>query len=271
MESPAPLQHVFIDFENVQEIAPAAFAPKTASYVLLLGSKQRKLDAGLLEQLLQHAASVELVRLTSPGRNALDFTLAYYVGRAVAADPTGCFHIVSRDKGYDPLIAHLKTRNIEARRIEDFTAVAVTGAAAPASAPAPARRTQPSAKTSAAAKSGAAPQAREPLPEKETPASSVFGFFRRATPGRPAKPAATPPARPPVSALDPAATAALEILRRPTTNRPRSEAKLINLLRSQLSGKPSEDEVKHRIMTLIDTGYLDIDGRGRVAYYFERA
>jgi len=57
---------------------------------------------------------VQLVRLTATGKNALDFTLAYYVGRAVAADPTGFFHIVSKDTGYDPLIEHLRSKHIRA-------------------------------------------------------------------------------------------------------------------------------------------------------------
>jgi len=266
MHSPAPVHHVFIDFENVQEIAPEAFAAKTASYVLLLGSKQRKLDAALLEQLLQHAASVELVRLTSPGRNALDFTLAYYVGRGVAADPTGCFHIVSRDKGYDPLIVHLRSRNIDARRIEDFTAVAVAGGTTPA----PARPTQATPRYAPPAKAGATAQARPTPPVTDAPASSVFGFFRRAAPNRPAKPSMAAPARTPASALDAEAPSVLEFLRRRATNRPRSEKRLINQLTSHLGGKPSEDEVKQLIMTLINEGHLDIDARGRVTYYFEK-
>jgi hypothetical protein len=269
MDSPAPLHFVFIDFENVQDVAPTAFAANTASYILLLGSKQRKLDAALLEQLLQHAASVELVRLTSPGRNALDFTLAYYVGRAVAANPGGCFHIVSRDKGYDPLILHLTSRNINARRIEDFTADAVAGSAAPAHAPLPVRRNQPAAKSASSARAAAAPVRPEP-PVDETPASSVFGFFRRSGSNRPTKPAPAPQARPSATALDVKTTSVLEFLRRRTTNRPRSEKRLINQLTSHLGGKPSEDEVKYLIMTLINEGHLDIDARGRVTYQFEQ-
>jgi hypothetical protein len=72
---------------------------------------------------------VELVRLTSAGKNALDFTLAYYVGRAVAADPTGVFHIVSKDTGYDPLIKHLWSRHISAERHDSFDSLPFAGSA----------------------------------------------------------------------------------------------------------------------------------------------
>src|SRR5258706_7373163 len=108
---PPPVNHVFVDFENVHEIDLAIIGAKAVSFTLLLGSRQTKLDVSIVEKLLEHAASVQLVRLTSTGKNALDFTLAYYVGRAVAADPTGFFHIVSKDAGYDPLIEHLRSQH----------------------------------------------------------------------------------------------------------------------------------------------------------------
>ena len=55
---------------------------------------------------------------------ALDFALAYYVGRAVMSDPTGHFHIVSKDTGFDPLIEHLRSRHIHAYRHNSFTTLA---------------------------------------------------------------------------------------------------------------------------------------------------
>src|SRR3954471_10219744 len=99
---PLPLNHVFVDFENVHTVDLSVIGSKAVSFTLLVGLRQTKLDVSLVEKLFEHAVSVQLVRLTSAGKNALDFTLAYYVGRAVAADPTGFFHIVSRDTGYDP-------------------------------------------------------------------------------------------------------------------------------------------------------------------------
>jgi hypothetical protein len=126
------MNHVFVDFENVHEVDPALFGAKSVSLTLLLGARQTKLDAALVEKLLEHAASVQLVRLTSSGKNALDFTLAYYVGRAVMADPTGHFHIVSGDTGFDPLIEHLRSRHIHADRHDNFS---------PLTSPAPAKTT----------------------------------------------------------------------------------------------------------------------------------
>lgn len=126
-ELPLPLNHVFVDFENVHQIDFSVMGSKPVHFTLLVGARQPRMDVALVEQLLKNADSVELVRLTSPGQNALDFALAYYVGRAAVADPTGYFHIISKDKGFDPLIEHLRSRRIRARRHDDFSTLTFSG------------------------------------------------------------------------------------------------------------------------------------------------
>ena len=129
------VHHVFVDFENVHEIDLAVIGNEAVSFTLLVGPRQTKLDVRLVEKLFEHATSVQLVRLASTGRNALDFILTYYVGRAVAFDPTGCFHIVSGDTGFNPLIEHLLSKRIQARRHDSFATLTFDGPAMP-SAPA---------------------------------------------------------------------------------------------------------------------------------------
>jgi hypothetical protein len=118
---PPPMNHVLVDCENVHEVDPSLIGAKAVSFTLLLGAKQTKLNAVLVEKLLEHAAAVELIRLSSGGKNALDFALSYYLGRKVLADPTAYFHVITKDKGYDPLIEHLRSRHINARRHDDFS------------------------------------------------------------------------------------------------------------------------------------------------------
>jgi len=118
---PPAMNHVFVDFENVHEPDLSIIGQKAVTFILLLGARQTKLDVALVEKMMQNVASVQLIRLTSSGKNALDFTLAYYLGRAVVTDPTGYFHIVSKDTGYDALIEHLKSRHIRAHRHDDFS------------------------------------------------------------------------------------------------------------------------------------------------------
>ena len=137
MSTPAApaMNHVFVDFENVQTVDLALIGSKGVSLKLLLGANQTKLNLDLVEKLMKHAASVELIRLTFSGKNALDFALAYYLGRAVLADPTAYFHIVSKDTGFDPLIKHLQSRHVHVRRHGDFSTL--TFSALPKSPPAP--------------------------------------------------------------------------------------------------------------------------------------
>jgi hypothetical protein len=157
---PPPLNHVFVDFENVHEIDLAVIGNEAVSFTLLVGPRQTKLDARLVEKLFEHATSVQLVRLASTGRNALDFILTYYVGRAVAFDPTGCFHIVSRDKGFDPLIQHLLSKRIEARRHESFATLTFSASAKPVAPPVRTAAAKP--------KSPAKPKAPRPMPDERT-------------------------------------------------------------------------------------------------------
>jgi hypothetical protein len=124
---PPPMNHVFVDYENMHTLDPGVIGQKAVTVTILLGAKQTKMNLDVVEKLVEHAASVHLVRLTSTGRNALDLTLAFYLGRAVLADPTAYFHIVSKDKDFDPLIEHLHSRHVKARRHDDFTALTFSG------------------------------------------------------------------------------------------------------------------------------------------------
>ena len=143
-----PMNHVFVDFENVHHVDLAVIGVKVVSLTILVGAKQTKLDADLVVKLFEHAASVQLIRLTASDKNAVDFALTYYLGRAVLADPTAYFHIVSKDTGYDPLIEHLLSRHVRVRRHKDFTTL--TFAAPPKAAPA-VPKAAPAAPNSAAA------------------------------------------------------------------------------------------------------------------------
>jgi len=58
------------------------------------------------------------VKISGNGSNALDFHIAFYIGQLAAEDSSAYFYIISRDTGFDPLIQHLKSRNILAGRVK---------------------------------------------------------------------------------------------------------------------------------------------------------
>jgi hypothetical protein len=120
---PPPVNHVFVDCENVHVIDTKVIGEKAVNFTLLYGPTNAKFDVAVVETLIKHSASVQIIRLTSSGKDALDLALAYYLGRCVLADPTAFFHIISKDTGFDPLIEHLRSRHFNVRRHTDFTSL----------------------------------------------------------------------------------------------------------------------------------------------------
>lgn len=112
--------YIFVDFENIHEVDLELVAEKPVVVVLVLGERNKKLPVDMVKKLLKYPAQVRLVEAGGSGRNALDFVLAYRIGVESVANPKGFFHVVSRDKGFDPLIRHLKDNHILAERHESF-------------------------------------------------------------------------------------------------------------------------------------------------------
>jgi hypothetical protein len=114
---------VFVDFENVPEVDLAAIGGQPVQVTLLIGNKQKKIDLELVEQIQQFAAQVKLVKVGASGHNALDMTLACYLGRAIERAPRATFAIVSKDKDFAPMIAHLLDHEVEVARYDSFAAL----------------------------------------------------------------------------------------------------------------------------------------------------
>lgn len=140
--SPLP-RHVFVDYENVNKIEPELIGQAGLVFTILLGAKHTSLPTVMVEKIYQHASSVHLMRLESVGKNALDFLLAFYLGRAATLTPGTRFHVVSRDKGFDPLMAHLSQNGIQVERNENFEFLKSPVAAPAAPKPAPVKPSAP--------------------------------------------------------------------------------------------------------------------------------
>jgi hypothetical protein len=130
---------VFVDFENVPNIDLGLVEGQPVHVTVLIGKKQTKLDLALVQQIHRLAGQVTLVEVGASGRNALDLTLACYLGQAIQRGRNGRFSIVSKDKDFEPMISHLHGGNVNVSRHDSFAAVF-----------------QPSAERSAAAKSAIA-------------------------------------------------------------------------------------------------------------------
>lgn len=111
---------IFVDYENVPSVDLGLIEGKPVHVTLMIGKNQTKIDFVLVEQIRRLADQVELVKLDASGRNALDLTLAHYLGRAVERRPDAQFCIVSKDKDFDPMIGHLVGKGLKISRSESF-------------------------------------------------------------------------------------------------------------------------------------------------------
>ena len=51
------------------------------------------------------------VKIAGNGSNALDFHIAYYIGRIAATEPDACFNIISKDTGFDSFLSSIRGSN----------------------------------------------------------------------------------------------------------------------------------------------------------------
>lgn len=70
--------------------------------------------------------NLERISTTAAGKNALDFHIVLYLGKAAAMNPDAQFIILSRDKGFDTLYQTLKQDGVTVRRTENIARAPVT-------------------------------------------------------------------------------------------------------------------------------------------------
>ncbi len=111
--------YLYIDYENVQDVQVEVIK-KTVKVAIIVGQDQTKVPIDLVQKTQPFGSAVEWIQVSGKGRNALDFFIAFFLGRDVAIDRGKSFIIYSKDTGYDPLINYLKKSGIKARRIVSF-------------------------------------------------------------------------------------------------------------------------------------------------------
>jgi hypothetical protein len=120
MPTDAVAHFVFVDFENVPDIDLGLVEGRPVHVTLLIGKNQKKLDLALVRQIHRLAVQVDLVEVGASGHNALDLTLACYLGQSVQQWPTAEFHIVSKDQDFEPMIGHLNAHGTKVSRCDAF-------------------------------------------------------------------------------------------------------------------------------------------------------
>lgn len=127
--------YVLIDFENVQPTSLAGLEAEHFNVLVFVGASQNKLSFETVAALQRLGPRAEYVKIAGNGSNALDFHIAFHIGRLATQDPNAFFHIISKDTGFDPLIQHLKDRNVFAARSKDVVDIPLLKAANSKSTP----------------------------------------------------------------------------------------------------------------------------------------
>ncbi len=133
---------LLIDYENVQKV-DLSRVPSHVQVRVFIGASQSKMPTELMMQAQPLGSRLKWIRIDGQGSNALDFHIAFYLGEFITASPKTEYVILSKDRGFDPLIRHLAGRKINVRRVS--TLAEAFSASTPAPAPAPTAATTASA------------------------------------------------------------------------------------------------------------------------------
>lgn len=110
---------LLVDYENVQQVRLASL-DESFRAIIFVGASQRNIPIELVTDAQRLGGRVEWQKVAGEGRNALDFFIACHLGRVMEKAPrTECI-ILSKDKGFDPLLKQLNAAGLVCRRISSL-------------------------------------------------------------------------------------------------------------------------------------------------------
>jgi len=122
-------QILLVDYENIVKVDLAAI-PAGVRVPFFFGASQKSVPTDFLKAALRLGERFVPIDIEGQGKNALDFHIAFYLGELLAQNPRAHCVILSKDKGFDPLIRHLVGRGFAVRRVASL-AESLPSAAAP--------------------------------------------------------------------------------------------------------------------------------------------
>ena len=110
---------LLVDFENVPQFSLAdAAKDEDVSIIIYVGASQKSIPLGLVATAQPWGSRIQWQRVDASGPNALDFFIACKLGQVLeTARHTFCI-VLSKDKGFDPLIRHLNGLGLKCERVE---------------------------------------------------------------------------------------------------------------------------------------------------------
>jgi hypothetical protein len=110
---------LLVDFENVHQVDLGRLGDNF-HVVIFVGSSQKNVPIDLVASAQKLGDRVEWQRVEGNGSNALDFYIAYQLGRVIEKSPSLHCIVLSKDKGFDPLLRHLNKNGLKCKRINSL-------------------------------------------------------------------------------------------------------------------------------------------------------
>ncbi len=219
---------LLVDFENLPKVDLSTI-PDDVIVPFFFGASQRTVSKDFLKAALKLGSRFLPIDIEGQGKNALDFHIAFYLGEHLSRDPHAHCAILSRDKGFDPLVRHLVGRKFIVRRAMSIAEAFSTQAPerARSATPHSASRTRSPARASASHSAGA-PKTSTAEVDAAIDAGGVYGA---------------------VWARD-------LITRLNRRNRPRRRKGLVALLMSRCASQLSNDAAERVVDELIAAGVI---------------
>ncbi len=108
---------LLVDLENVHKI-DLSLLDETYRAIIYVGAKQNPPKAASKKAAAHRFQRVDFQKIEGSGKNALDFHIAFQLGRIIETEPeTECI-VLSADKGFDPLLSHLNKNGLSCRRVK---------------------------------------------------------------------------------------------------------------------------------------------------------
>ena len=101
-----------IDYENINSrgLHGSEFLERNDELLIFYSDQCPRIERQEMEKVFQSGCGFEIIKLPSPGKNALDFCIATSVGEALGRGENKSIGIISNDKGYKTIQDYWRKR-----------------------------------------------------------------------------------------------------------------------------------------------------------------
>jgi hypothetical protein len=125
---------LLIDFENLQTVSLESIDPQNTETWFFVGGSQNKLPFNLVQSTQHFGGSLRWIKIEGNGKNNLDFHITFELGRIAESGRKDVeVYILSKDKGYDPVIEFARRTGLRVSRVVNLSQMPSSKQSAPES------------------------------------------------------------------------------------------------------------------------------------------